>query len=193
MFSFLGMYTLYVTNATLQVNVEVHHVLSVEIEEFKRKFILAAHTKPGKKHEFCLFDDVKIFNMQKAWCYSCEREHSVDVNLDLLLSGPSCKGNSYENKERSKYANCYATTEGCSGGTYEFGFRTAIERTCPAIALFENTVGVSHGQKDQHGVKYKPKVEAWFAKKIPIYFNINTIFYIYTLYMYIWWKIYIYI
>ena len=114
---------------------------------------------------------------------------SVDVNLDLLLSGPSCKGNSYENKERSKYANCYATTEGCSGGTYEFGFRTAIERTCPAIALFENTVGVSHGQKDQHGVKYKPKVEAWFAKKT-IYFNINTLFiYIYTIHVYmIWWK-----
>ena len=45
----------------LQVNIQLRHEFSVEIEPYKRKFIADAHTAKGEKPTFHLFSDVRIF------------------------------------------------------------------------------------------------------------------------------------
>ena len=113
---------------------KIHHVLSVEIEEVKRQFIIDAHTPAGKTPEFCLFDDVAIFQRPMAYCYTCCKEHSPCVGLDVLFTGPSCKNCSYEFSNRASFADCYSTHDGTSGSTYQLGYKKAIELLCPAVA-----------------------------------------------------------
>lgn len=135
-----------------QVNVNVKHVLSIEIEEFKREFIKSAHTIPGQPHEFCLFDDVAVLEKTEAWCYTCNRVHSTSFDLDVYFVGPSCKNISYQNPKASSFASCYTAepeNEGCSGATYRLGFKKGIELFVPAVAFFENTKGVADRVKDK--------------------------------------------
>ena len=141
------------------MDVKARHVLSVELEEFKHDFILNAHTPPGQKPEFCLFGDVAVMNADSAYCYACKKEHSTAVDCDVFFSGPSCKSISYENSAMNKWANCYVDGTGCSGHTYQHGFKKAIAVKCPAVAFFENTAGVSHHVKDEQGVKQRPRIE----------------------------------
>lgn len=149
-----------------QVDIRVRHVLSIELEEYKRSFIQSAHTPPNESPEFCLFDDVAVMGQQEAYCYTCDCHHSPALDLDILLVGPSCKDISYERRDRNKYADCYTTSEGTSGHTYELGFKKTIELTCPAISFFENTVGVSHSTTGGDKKKHRPRVEAGeFFKK----------------------------
>lgn len=141
----------------------VHHVLSVEIEEVKRQFIIDAHTPAGQSPEFCLFDDVAMFDRSTAYCYTCCKEHSTAFDLDVLFTGPSCKNCSYEFSNRAHYADCYTTHDGTSGSTYQLGFKKAIEQMCPAVAFFENTAGVADSVKNAHGIKQRPRTEAGAA------------------------------
>lgn len=149
----------------VQVNVAVKHVLSVEIEDFKREFIKAAHTAPGQAHEFCLFDDVGIFAKDQAFCYTCNQIHSTSMNVDVYFVGPSCKNVSTENNKRAIYANDYVDGQGCSGETYSLGFKKGIQMTCPAIAFFENTKGVADYVKDSEGKKQRPRIEVGLFKQ----------------------------
>ena len=147
-----------------KVNVAVQHVLSIEIEHFKREFIKSAHTAPGEKHQFCLFDDVGVMNKKNAFCFTCNKNHRTDVSCDVFYCGPSCKNISYENANMQQWADCYnpendGDDQGCSGYTYKHGFKKAIEVTCPAIAFFENTKGVADSITDSNQVKQRPRVE----------------------------------
>lgn len=148
-----------------QVDVKVHHVLSVEVEEFKREFLTSAHTVPGETPSFCLFDDVAVLDKPEAWCYTCRAKHTTQVTCDVFFSGPSCKGISYENSKMPKFANCYNSHEGCSGHTYRYGFKKGIEITCPAVGFFENTKGIADSVKDEHGVKQAPRIQVGVCKK----------------------------
>ena len=149
----------YSTLPSAKVHVDVRHVLSIEIEEFKREFIKRAHTIPGEEHSFCLFDDVAVMDQKDAWCYTCNKKHSTVVTCDVFFSGPSCKGISYENSNMPKWASCYSDHQGCSGHTYQYGFKQAVQVTCPAIAFFENTKGVADSVKDENGEPQRPRVE----------------------------------
>lgn len=55
----------------------------------------------------------------------------------------------------------YVSGSGSSGYTYKFGVHAAAERTCPAIFLFENVLGVLERPKDDNGRRLEPAVEAW--------------------------------
>ena len=143
-----------------QVQVDVQHVFSVEIEEYKREFIKSAHTPPGQKPSFCLFGDVAAFEKETAWCYTCNRYHKTAMDVDVYFVGPSCKNISYENSNAPQYANCYTEGDGCSGITYRLGMKKGIEVSSPAIAFYENTKGVADSVKDCDGVKQRPRIEA---------------------------------
>jgi hypothetical protein len=172
-------------NPATQVDVKVHHVLSVEVEEFKREFIMAAHTRPGEKHEFCMFDDVAVLDQESAFYYTCQKTRSTHVTCDVFFSSPSCKGISYENPKRAKWASCYTNHEGCSGHTYRYGFKKGIEVTCPAVGFFENTKGVADSVKDEYGVKQPPRIEAMGCKLFSIYLSFFYIFIDIYIYLYI--------
>lgn len=149
-----------------KVNVGVRHVFSVEIEDFKREFIKSAHTPPGNKPEFCLFDDVAILEKDTAFCYTCNREHETALDVDVYFVGPSCKNISYENPRAKEFASCYTSGDGCSGATYQLGFRHAVRVTCPAVAFFENTKGVADRVKDVNGQKQRPRIEVHWLQTI---------------------------
>lgn len=145
---------------------KVRHVLSVEIEDFKRNFIVNAHTLPGETPEYCLFDDVAVMDADSAYCYTCKRKHSTQIACDVLFSGPSCKNISYENPKMSQWASCYDDGTGCSGHTYKYGFKKSIEIVNPAVAFFENTKGVADQVKDSTGKKQRPRIQAVVYKKV---------------------------
>ena len=88
-----------------QVSVKVRHTFSVEFDETKRKFIMAAHSVEG----MCLFGDVDIFNSPEEhhYCYTCCKKHSLPQSVDVLASGPSCKKVSKMNGSRAEYAGCF--------------------------------------------------------------------------------------
>lgn len=90
-----------------KVNIQPKHVLSVEIEPFKREFLMAAHTNPGEDCPFHVFADVKVFEDGKGFCYSCQTEHDANIPLDVLFAGPSCKNVSKEFIEKRQYAQCH--------------------------------------------------------------------------------------
>ena len=108
------------------VNVTVQHVFSVEKDEAKRAFLMAAH----------VYSDVKCF----VDGHAREREHPVKHTLDMLISGPSCKNVSNENANRKDFVECYSDGSGSSGETYQYGFKEAIKQTTPTVSLFENTL-----------------------------------------------------
>lgn len=87
----------------------VQHIFSVEVDENKRQFILAAHTsKDGKCAH--LFDDVEIFNnktTKEHFCYSCGKAHPIPSSVDVLASGPSCKNMSKMFSDRKMYSECF--------------------------------------------------------------------------------------
>lgn len=67
----------------------MQHVFSVEVEQCKRDFIVAAH---GQQHMH-LFGDVDMFwePDRQHYCYTCGHEHYIPKAVDVLASGPSCK------------------------------------------------------------------------------------------------------
>lgn len=148
-----------------KVSVDVQHVLAIEIDDWKREFIVSSHTPPGQKPSFCLFDDVAVLEQDEAFCHTCGKKHSTSIDLDVLLSGPSCKENSYQNMNRAQFSDNYATFEGSSGSTYKLGYKGAIARCNPAITFFENTTGVADAPKNKQGVRQRSRVEAWMLNK----------------------------
>ena len=120
---------------------------------------MSAHTPPGEKHEFCLFGDVEAMNQTRAYCYTCQRDHSTTINCDVWFVGPSCKNISRENANAANYADCYTSGDGCSGVTYRLGCKQAIQNCCPAVAFFENTKGVAECVKNSAGEKQRPRIE----------------------------------
>ena len=137
----------------------VSHLFSVEIDDQKREFIKAAHSKPNQKPEFCLFGDVACFEQATAWCYTCNKMHSAAMDVDTYFVGPSCKNISYENANAAQYANCYMDHDGCSGVTYRLGVKQGIKVTTPAVGFYENTKGVADAVKDPSGTKHRPRIE----------------------------------
>lgn len=153
----------------------LHHEFSVEVDPVKRKFILDAHTKPGSKPTFHLFQDVKCFKDGSGFCDTCNCSHKVPESVDLLFAGPSCKNLSGMFTERKQFSDCYKTGEGSSGYTYQHGVLDAIATTNPAVLYFENVVGVEQS-RSVDGAKTVPPIQArWVciyiihAKRLYIY------------------------
>lgn len=69
----------------------MRHVLSIEIEEFKREFIKSAHTVPGEQPEFCLFDDVEVLEKLVGFCYTATRNTMLLWTLMLTSLDPRAK------------------------------------------------------------------------------------------------------
>ena len=89
-----------------KVNIQPRHELAVELEEWKRKFLMAAHTPADEECDFHVFDDVACFSQSTAYCHSCRKTHPTCIQLDVLWTGPSCKDVSKENADKSSYADC---------------------------------------------------------------------------------------
>lgn len=112
-------------NPVQGTNVEVSHIFSVEIDEFKRSIIAASHSP---KH---MFSDVSCFHTLKGFCHQCQADHDlreIDLGIDILAAGPSCKDLSHLNNQRSAKHGCYERDEdgihsGTSGPTYIYGFK----------------------------------------------------------------------
>ena len=161
-----------------QVNVAVAHKFSVEIDPVKRRFILGAHTPKGEAASFHLFGDVRVFAEGSGFCYSCDCEHKVPNDVDLLFAGPSCKNISKEFQGRESYAGCYTNGQGSSGYTYLHGVVNAVRHTSPAVLFFENVLGVAESMKID-GVKQKPGIEARLAEEY-IYIYKHLYIHLYT-------------
>ena len=126
-----------------EVDIQIQHKFSVEIEPYKRKFIAEAHTAPGQQASFHLFHDVRVFSDGKGYCDTCGCVHATPSDVDILFVGPSCKSISKEFLDRLQYATCYTTGKGTSGYTYVHGVRAAVAATSPALLHFENVLGVA--------------------------------------------------
>lgn len=82
----------------------MQHVFAVEVEEFKRTFIAEAF---GDELEH-LFADVAMFQVEAGgcgYCFKCAAEHKAP-QVDILITGPSCKNCSKEFADRKNFANC---------------------------------------------------------------------------------------
>lgn len=93
----------------LQVHIAVKHVFSVEFDAFKRDFIMRAHCAPDAEAEFHLFEDVSIFDPRSGdehYCHTCGRRHKIPSEVDVLVSGPSCKNLSRMNAARADFHDC---------------------------------------------------------------------------------------
>eukprot|EP00435_Cladocopium_sp_Y103_P046636 s1070_g13.t1 len=91
----------------MQVNVKVQHVMSFEIEDYKREFILDAHR--AREDPNChVFADVAAFSSESksAFCYTCSKEHEIPTSLDILFTGPSCKDISKCNADSNAFRDC---------------------------------------------------------------------------------------
>ena len=92
---------------------------------------------------------------------------------------------------RKSFANCYIDGSGCSGQTYQHGFKGAIEQSAPVLAFFENIATVAEATKDEHGVPLQPLIEDLVETN-----RCNVCEYIYNniyVYMYITINIYLHI
>ena len=145
--------------ASCKVKINVRHKFSCEIENFKREFILHAHSSTDEKPDFHLFSDVKVFTDGEGYCSVCETVHKTPTEVDVVFVGPSCKNLSKEFLDRLNFASCYSTGMGSSGYTYVHGVRATLQRTNPMLLFFENVLGVAESQTVK-GVKTPPPVEA---------------------------------
>ena len=159
--------------ASSKVKIDVQHKFSAEIENFKRQFILDAHSPYDEKPKFHLFSDVKVFSDGEGFCSVCDKVHKIPTEVDVLFVGPSCKNLSKEFLKRVSFADCYSTGNGSSGYTYVHGVRAPLQRTNPMLLFFENVLGVAESQTS-NGVKTTPPVEAGcvFGKPNAIYIYI---------------------
>ena len=142
-----------------EVDIRIRHGFSVEIDPFKRNFILEAHTPAGSKPDFHLFEDVSIFKDGSGHCYTCGHVHNAPDNVDILFVGPSCKNLSKMFEDRQSFLKCYESGEGSSGHTYLHGVLEASRATSPAMIFFENVTGVAESGK-VNGVKVAPPIKA---------------------------------
>lgn len=77
--------------------------------------------------------DLKLSHL--STCFSCDITYlycfpGKDIAVppvDILISGPSCKMVSGENSNFNGNGDCYEDASGCSGITYQHGFKAAIE------------------------------------------------------------------
>ena len=103
-------------------------------EKIKRKRQLILH---DRSMDHC-FGDVEDFEKKEGFCYRCHRVHGIsrlNCQIDILMSGPSCKDVSRLNINRAKHAGCYkdpksgkkknSAEPGTSGSTYKAGFKQA--------------------------------------------------------------------
>ena len=142
-----------------EVDIRIRHGFSVEIDTFKRNFILEAHTPAGSKPDFHLFEDVSIFKDGSGHCYTCGHVHNAPDNVDILFVGPSRKNLSKMFEDRQSFLKCYESGEGSSGHTYLHGVLEASRATSPAMIFFENVTGVAESGK-VNGVKVAPPIKA---------------------------------
>lgn len=82
------------------------HQLSVEIDTAKRDFIMNAHKGPDGRCEFHCWSDVSVFEKSEGWCYTCKKNHSASVPLDVLFCGCSCKNLSKEFTGNRDFQKC---------------------------------------------------------------------------------------
>ena len=111
-------------NQMFGTDVKVSHVFSCELNQTKRNLIMKQH--PDMLH---CFADVAVFRDGVGHCYVCKKDHATDksvLNIDIHMSGPSCKDVSTLNTNRADSANCYAdpSVTGTSGSTYQLGVKT---------------------------------------------------------------------
>lgn len=98
-----------------EVEIHIQHEFSVEVDDFKRKFLMSAHAIDGQCG-FHLFEDVAIFNQeddQDHLCHTCQAKHKIPGTIDILVAGPSCKDISKENVNRAKYTGCCLVDSCC--------------------------------------------------------------------------------
>ena len=135
-----------------QVDIQMRHCFSAEIDPAKRKFIVDAHVPQGEKPMFHLFKDVAAFVNGQGECATCNDQiHESSQDIDVLFAGVSCKSLSCCNTQRQKFGNCYQTGEGSSGSTYLQGFVAPVENCLPAVVFFENVRGVGQRHKTEDG------------------------------------------
>ena len=84
-----------------EVNIGMEHVFSVECHPKKQNFIIKAHTSSssgdGVQH---LWRDVGVFREGIGHCLICNKNCKTSVDIDLFMSGPSCKKVSKMNNKR---------------------------------------------------------------------------------------------
>ena len=102
-----------------------------------------------------MFEDVNVFSLGVGLCAITGMVIKVP-EVDVLISGPSCKNFSLMRASRKAFAQCYEDGEGCSGETYTAGFKDAIASTGCRIAFFENVLGVSQRIVNKNGEVSEP-------------------------------------
>lgn len=68
------------------MNIGLRHIFSAELNDEKRAYLEEAFE--STEH---IFGDVTGFSEKKGWCYRCQKIHRMDLEIDLLICGPSCK------------------------------------------------------------------------------------------------------
>ena len=129
---------------------------AVEINPAKQQVILGSQGN----HIRHLFEDVKCFEGQKAYCLREQQEVTIP-KVFLLVSSPSCINLSGQRLDRAQFADCYETSgaECESADTYNFGYKKAAETTEAQVTIYENVRDAASSLKDSEGRACKPAVE----------------------------------
>ena len=146
--------TLEALNSRFSVHIQAQTVFMCEKDAEKRAFLMDAH-KGAVQH---MFEDVNVFSLGVGLCAITGMVIKVP-EVDVLISGPSCKNFSLMRASRKAFAQCYEDGEGCSGETYTAGFKDAIASTGCRIAFFENVLGVSQRIVNKNGEVSEPQIE----------------------------------
>ena len=73
--------------------------------------------------------------------------------------GSTKYGSIFDFCEKCHHTQGYVDGTGSSGYTYKHGVKDAIERTSPAVFMFENVTPIADHRKDAHGRNMRPAIE----------------------------------
>ena len=135
------------------------HILAVECDENKIKYLLRAFT--GEHAPEMLLDNVDAFLAGHGFDRVTDTQKNLpDIKPALGIVGFECDDLSSENVNKEQLASCLETDgSGRSNHTFRVGLLKAMDMMDPGVYIWENTVPITWSRTKADGTKAKPQVE----------------------------------
>ena len=135
------------------------HILAVECDENKIKYLLRAFT--GEHAPEMLLDNVDAFLAGYGFDRVTDTQKNLpDIKPALGIVGFECDDLSSENVKKEQLASCLETDgSGVSNHTFRVGLLKAMDMMDPGVYIWENTVPITWSRTKEDGTKAKPQVE----------------------------------
>ena len=135
------------------------HILAVECDENKIKYLLRAFT--GEHAPEMLLDNVDAFLAGHGFDRVTDTQKNLpDIKPALGIVGFECDDLSSENVNKEQLASCLETDgSGKSNHTFRAGLLKAMDRMDPGVYIWENTLPITWSRTKEDGTKARPQVE----------------------------------